>query len=344
MNKAATNPVFITEELLVNININDPFFDSFKTQYINFTHWFHYLAKSGKKAWIYMDNEAVAAFLLIEEDEYISGASPEYERKKRLNISRLKICTQVMIITELFLKITIDEAIKKSINEIYFTCFPGQQENIIPFLTEIGFEKLARKTNNEDIYIKKLCPPSRNMEPAEIQERYYPTFYDGIKVKKYILPVPPLLHNKIFADSREFKPTLFESAGEKFIEGNTIKKLIFLKDKTALSLVKGDILLIYRTTDIKSLTSLCVVDHVNINKKQDTELPALYHEEEQESRAEKTGVYFKWYFHLPVYIDNAFLNSLKISSRNLNKIIRLDQKKYKTIIQECRLNPEYIVP
>jgi len=321
---AEINPIFITEEPLSQINVYDPFFNSFKEQYINFYNWFRHMAKVGKKAWVFTNKNHIEAFLFMEEDNMIVGAPLEILKKRRLNILWLKICSQLEIITELFLKTAIDEAIKHNIAEIYFTGFPPFTETIIPVFQNFGFEHCAKKSNNEDIYIKSLYPLSCALEPGQISDKYYPSFYDGIKVRKYVLPVTPAQHNQLFPDSKENLLTLFEVAGEKFAKGNTIRKEITLKDENAPALIRGDILLIYRSIDLKAITSLGVIDSVK-------HLP----------EDKKYVISFKWHFHFPIYVDNDFIISNNICKTQ--KLTRLDHRKYKLIITTSQMDNSYII-
>lgn len=341
--KTQSLPLFVTREFLSGIDIEDPFFHSFIRQYINFKNWFEYLKEAKRQAWIFKENNTLKAFLLTEEEAtHIPGATTEMEPKKRLDISKIKISLHIPVILDLFLKLAIKEALEKNIDEIYYTCFADTGLGIIPGLLNFGFIKTAKKTNNEDIFIKKLRPPPIAGRTAEINRLYYPTFYDGIRVRKYILPVSATLHRRLFADTRCGQPNLFEKAGELFIEGNTIKKALLCKDRRIAELLPGDILLIYCMQDIKAITNLCIVEQLDSYNTIREDRP-LYIEEESIHNSQSLILLMRWYFHLPVYIDSSFISQQNIHTGNLNRLTRIDHRKYKMIMNQSRLDSNFRV-
>jgi hypothetical protein len=109
------------------------------------------------------------------------------------------------------------------------------------------------KSDGEDIYLKRLSreipkEEEESIPPADLNRKYYPTFYDGPKVRKHILPIKPGYHDRLFIEYRERTPSLLEAAGELISEGNTIKKAYICHAK-GTKLGEGDVLLFYRSYD-----------------------------------------------------------------------------------------------
>jgi hypothetical protein len=87
------------------------------------------------------------------------------------------------------------------------------------------------------------------------------TFYDGTAVKKWIIPIRPEFHQKLFTDVERRQTTLAEHGGGFLVEGNAIKKAYLCNAKTK-QMAEGDIVLFYRSVDASAITSLGVVEEV----------------------------------------------------------------------------------
>jgi len=100
---------------------------------------------------------------------------------------------------------------------------------------------------------------AKSLPPIEISKTFYPSFYDGDQVKKFIVPILPVYHNKLFTDYSKRQVTLAEYADEFVVEGNTIKKA-YLSHSNIKKLQRGDLILFYRSEDLQAITSLGVVE------------------------------------------------------------------------------------
>jgi len=263
---ATVAPPALKNEFVKNLNYEDPIFDSLKEEYRpEFGSWFKRISLKGRKSWVYYRKDGSLGALLIYklEDEPINS-NPPLPKKKRLKIATLKVTHIGHKIGELFIKMATDLAMRNNIYEIYLTHFTRPSDQLIELITEYGFDKVAVKDNGEEVYVKKLVTDGDDvvgMSPIEISKRFYPSFYDGDEVKKFIVPIRPEYHNKLFTDFPGQQPTLPEYSGEFIIEGNTIKKA-YLSHSRIKKMSPGDLILFYRSGDLQAVTSIGIVEAV----------------------------------------------------------------------------------
>ncbi|MBN2876840.1 MAG: hypothetical protein JXL85_04220, partial [Bacilli bacterium] len=115
----------VRKEHFGNLNIADPFFDSFKEDYAGFEKWFN--KKADDIAYVCTsETGGMLAFLYVKvegADENYSDIEPQLAQKRRLKIGTFKVVANGYKLGERFLKIIFDNAIKFSVNEIYVTIF-----------------------------------------------------------------------------------------------------------------------------------------------------------------------------------------------------------------------------
>ncbi len=190
--------------------------------------------------------------------------------KKRLKIATLKVTHNRYKIGELFIKMAVDISLRNGINEIYLTHFTKPTDPLVELISEYGFKKAAIKNNGEDIFVKRLIAKGaeniKDHSPIEISKIFYPSFYDGDLVRKFVVPIKPIYHVKLFTDFPKRQTTLFEHSGEFIIEGNTIKKA-YLSHSSIKRMGPGDLILFYRSGDLQAITSIGVMEstHIGIN-------------------------------------------------------------------------------
>lgn len=263
-------PPALRTEIVYNLNYEDPIFNTLKEEYHpEFGDWFKKISREGRKSWVYYRKDgSIGAILIYKfEDEAIDNARPPLPKKKRLKIALMKVTYIGYKIGELFIKMAVDLAIKNNIYEIYLTHFTKPEDQLVGLITEYGFDKVAVRPKGdklEDIYIKELAiesSPVMSMDPLELSKRFYPSFYDGEKINKFIVPIRPEFHAKLFTDFPGRQPTLSEYAGEFIVEGNTIKKA-YLSHSRIKRMRPGDIILFYRSEDLQAITSIGVIERI----------------------------------------------------------------------------------
>ena len=325
-NEEVVKPPALKEDAVHNLDLNDAIFDSLKKEYgeSEFNNWFKKSSREGRKCWVYYRIDGSIGALLIRkiENEAIQSIPP-LPIKKRLKVATLKVTHVGNKIGELFIKLAIDYSIKNDIYEIYLTHFTNPDyDNLVDLITEYGFYKAAVKDNGEDIFVKELLVDKHkiaSMHPLEISNMFYPSLYDGDKVNKFLVPIRPEYHQRLFTEHKSRQTSLLEHAGEFIVEGNTIKKA-YLSSSKIRNLSPGDILLFYRTVD-SEITSLGVVEKVLYGLQDKGEIfrnvrkRTVYSMEEIEKMAQKPTlvILFKWHFHLPRTLKLKDLKTIGVS-------------------------------
>jgi predicted nucleic acid-binding protein len=264
-------PPALKEDFMYNLNLDDPFFDTLKREYprlgdsASFEEWFKEKSRDHRKCYVsYQSGDRIGALLIKKFEEQKIDAQPPLPKKNRLKIATLKVTDYGHKIGELLLKLSFDSAVQKNIDEIYLTHFTQPNDRLVALIQEYGFVKVAVNPRGEDIFLKKLVvedPSLIERSPREIYKRFYPTFYDGAAVKKWIIPIRPEFHQKLFTDVERRQTTLAEHGGGFLVEGNAIRKAYLCNAKTK-RMAEGDIVLFYRSVDVSAITSLGVVEEV----------------------------------------------------------------------------------
>jgi len=292
------------------LKYEDPIFDTLKLEYPGFDYWFKKISREGRKSWVYYRKDrSLGAVLIYKIEDETIDADPSLPKNRRLKIATLKVADRGYKIGELFIKMSTDLAIKNDIYEIYLTHFTKPPDQLIELISEYGFERAALMENGEEVYLKKLTisrDDPESFSPIEVSKRFYPSFYDGDKVKKFVVPIRPKFHSKLFTDYRGRQTILSEHAGEFIIEGNTIKKA-YLSHSKIKKMTPGDLILFYRSNDLQAITSIEVVEAVHTGLSDSNQILKLtgkrtvFSREEIESMVEEGPIsvfLFRHHLHL----------------------------------------------
>ncbi|MBQ0030415.1 MAG: N-acetyltransferase [Bacteroidales bacterium] len=255
-----------------DINLEDSFFDSLKASYPEFSEWFDKKSKMGESAYVFMDEAGkVMDFLYLKiENEEMNDVIPSLPAKKRLKVGTFKLLPRHTLRGERFMKKIMDRAIADDVNEIYVTIFPTKElQYLIQSFENYGFIHMADKPHGKESFEYVLVKNMRDTVGDVVKD--YP-FVKKYGVSKYILSIRPDYHTKLFPDSilrtedpydlvKDISPT------------NSIHKIYICWMKDVGKLKKGDLLLIYRTSDEQGpayfrsvVTSVCTVNEVKTYK------------------------------------------------------------------------------
>lgn len=243
-----------------DVDLADPFFDSLKSDYVEFSDWFG--RKAEDLAYIFTNSRGMLdGFLYLKiEDGAVDDVIPVLPYARRLKVGTMKINAHGTKLGERFIKKIFDHAIKNQVVEIYVTVF-GEHGALISLFERYGFNKVAIKTtvNGEElVLVKNIFHITNN--PT--------TNYPSINLKRksaYLLGIKPQWHTKLLPDSilRAEQPDIVQDVSHT----NSIHKVYLAAMKGMEVLQRGDVILIYRTTDgqgpahYRSVgTSLCVVE------------------------------------------------------------------------------------
>lgn len=333
-----------------NLDINDPIFSSLKEEYPNFIEWWEKISREGRKAWVYYFKDKILGAILIYkiENEPIAS-SPPLPRKRRLKICTFNVTYRGYKIGELFVKISIEFAIGNNIDELYLMHFTKPDDYLVELIDDFGFHKTAEQ-NGQDVFIKRLVPDARTKGPAEISRKFYPSFYDGETTRKFIVPIRPEYHTRLFTDYQPRQPTIFEFGGELIIEGNTIKKA-YLCHSITKNMSQGDILLFYRSVDERRITTLGVIEQVYHGATRPGEIiryvgkRSVYSREEIEGMARKPTkvILFRQHFHLRNPLTLNYLKRNNIVRGAPQSIVRIPHEKYLMIRSDGGIDERFTV-
>jgi len=238
----------VKKEYFGNINLQSPFFDSFREDYKEFDRWFN--RKSDEVAYVGYYQNDISAFLYVkveDENENYSDISPIFPPKKRLKVGTFKVAINGFKLGERFLKIIFDNARKQKVEEIYLTIFDKgeEQKRLIELIKHWGFYEWGTKTTPngiEKVYVRPFKKPADKNNPRLT----YPFLSKEARV--FLVPIYPDYHTELFPDS-----ILQTESPMDFIENkphrNAIQK-VYVSHSLQRNLNKGDIILFYRTAPI----------------------------------------------------------------------------------------------
>jgi len=252
--------------LFSQIEINDAFFDSLKTDYAEFAAWF--AKKSSERAYISRnDIGQIDGFLYLKvEVEAVADVEPPMQPSTRLKIGTMKIDAHGTKLGDRFAKKMFDNAMASKVSEIYVTIFP-KHSSLINLLRRFGFKLHGKKTTpngTESVFVRGL-----SWAGTSIIENY--PLLSLTQGRKYLLALYPAWHTRLLPDSKlvNESPDIISDTSPT----NSIRKVYIAGSEQAGSLVPGDILVIYRTSDNLGpahyravATSLCAVEetrHIN---------------------------------------------------------------------------------
>ena len=234
-------------KLFKEINLSDPFFDSLKAAYPEFSVWYNRKAAQGEHAYVF-HNEAglIADFLYLKvETGEITDVVPILPAKKRLKVGTFKLLKRGTRRGERFMKKIMDKAIAEKVDEIYVTIFPtADLEYLIGFFERFGFMHKADKPHVGGMSERVLVKDMRAVV-ADIQKDYPRLKTAGCQ--KWLLAIDPKWHTMLFPDS------ILDNESYDIVQDltptNGIYKVYISWNPDCELMRVGDNVVIYRTSD-----------------------------------------------------------------------------------------------
>ena len=279
----ASIPFGIYSRYMSSLNLNDPIFNSLKAEYQGFEKWFLQKSREGRKCYVSFmeeDAEKLGSILITKNENEPIPCTPPLPVRKRVKISTLKVANLGLKLGEQLISIAINDALANGIDELYLTHFPEEGvDYLIDLMEEYGFidkgiYQNSYSSKEEHIYLKKVFPEKKLVCSSEnvdaINKTYYPSYYDGGEVRKFIIPIKSEYHDRLFLASGNQQSRLSAYIGDIPVEGYAIKKA-YLTHSGTKKINTGDVLLYYKTQsslkprshgNVSCITTIGVVDEI----------------------------------------------------------------------------------
>jgi hypothetical protein len=225
------------------VNLQDSFFDSFRTDYPGFGKWFN--RKADETAYVCTSEAGeIVAFLYLKRegaDEDYSDIDPPFKHAQRVKIGTFKVISNGYKLGERFLKIVFDNALRYNVSAIYVTIFRRtvDQYRLIRLLEDWGFEHQGTKGGAELVYVRDFRP----RVDADDPRCTFP--YIAASARKFVVPIYPAYHTELLPDSilNTEDPEDFEDNKS---NRNALSK-VYISRSYERDLRAGDIIVFYRT-------------------------------------------------------------------------------------------------
>lgn len=336
------------------IDINDDFFTSLKNDYKEFEDWFN--RKSEDFAYVQKINDKIEGFLYLKKETGpIDDIDPIIDCDVAIKIGTMKINPHGTRLGERFIKKALDFAIQNNTKTIYVTVFE-KHNHLINLYEKYGFKKhgIKNTVNGSEFVLIK------NLDQIDYDSKLnYPKI--NTESDAYLLAIEPQYHTRMFPDSRLNTEDI--DIVKDVSHTNSIEKIYICRMNGVSNLKEGDLLLIYRKTDIQGraryrsvATSICVVDEVvstrnfatfadyknyckNYSIFTDDELNYLYN-----SRYEYLTIKMTYNIALPKrIIRNDLIETIGLSESNYWGFFKIPNDKFNSILNFCNVNPNYFI-
>lgn len=284
----AENPSLIAYKMLSvkktffgKVNLNDPFFDSFRNAYPDFNKWF--ARKCDEEAYICnTDDNKVLGFLYLKTegiDENYADINPPFKPMRRLKVGTFKVESTGFRLGERFVKIIFDNAMERNVDEIYVTLYTDREElmALAELLLRWGFVEYGTKNNGdkkEQVLIKRMKTYNKNVS---FHKNFPNILYN---CNKYILPIYPKYHTSLLPDSKLNNENIVDFLGREPHRYALQKVYISFADTNGVK--PGDLILFYRMGEDNTIkkyssvvTTVAMVDEIICNIKSQEELLRL---------------------------------------------------------------------
>lgn len=251
----------ITPKTFSEIDLSDEFFDSLRTDYLNFDNWFK--KKKNEYAFVQYEHNKIIGFLYLKiEQNIVTDVIPNIQANKILKIGTFKINAHGTKMGEQFIKVITDYAINKNIDVCYVTIYK-KHTSLINLVQQFGFELYGEKGTGiykENVYLKNMRKLTGDIN------KDFPLI-NITSNKKYLLSIYPKYHSILFPNS------ILNTESKDIIKDisytNSIHKIYICTMPQVSDLQYGDIVVVYRTSEHEKpaeycavATSVCVVENV----------------------------------------------------------------------------------
>lgn len=255
------------------VDIEDPFFDSLKTDYIEFPKWFKKKSDTNEQALVFNDDQGVGAFIYLKnENEEIELLNITLPAVPRLKIGTLRLAERFrgMRLGEGALGVSLWKWRDEKFEEIYVTVFE-KHTVLVNLFEKFGFVCKGKNSRGECIYLKSR----KNIDYTDPYKAF--PFLKPDFSKAGIIPIFESFHDRLFPYS-ELKNKVYEIEEE--TAGNGITKVFIATPYTNMQYKIGEPVFIYRIyegegkkTYKSCVTSFCTITKIDVIK--DNNIPNI---------------------------------------------------------------------
>lgn len=244
-----------------NINLNDQFFDSLKSDYSEFQEWFARKSAAGDSAYVLTTGNQIDGFMYLKpEVGPVDDVTPSLPSGLHLKIGTFKFNSKGTRRGERFLKKVFDHAYSITAASIYVTVFE-KHEYLISLFRRYGFFIHGKKPTSNGVELVMLR--TLNWQEGSLLDNYPLIKIGG--TKKYLLSIYPKFHTRMLPDS------ILNNESHDIVQDishtNSIHKIYICSMEKVSGMNAGDCIIVYRTSDklgparYRSVaTSVCVVE------------------------------------------------------------------------------------
>jgi GNAT superfamily N-acetyltransferase len=321
-----------------------PFFDSIRADYAGFDDWLRRKAMEGRRAWVYRDgvDHAISAICIyaVQHNEPITDAGDV------LAGDALKLCTfkvgdavRGRKVGELFLRAAFQYATNHRCESIFLHANDTQQRNLTNLIEDFGFRHVGQY-HGDGVYVKAhpIQAPAVQVAPFDYVRLYFPHYMSGANVQKFLVPIQPQFHDILFPDYQDPGHALPDGHPHRHV-GNAIK-LAYLCHTPSKQARPGDIVMFYRSHDMRSLTTLGVVESYTWSESAEdiariVSRRTVYSDRqiEEMARTETKVMLFRLIGHFENPVPYTELTRLRVVKGPIQSIIHITDESFSRILR-----------
>jgi len=322
-----------------SLDIKSSFFDSLREGYEGFDKWFSKSAQEGRKAWVYKgETDALLAICIYKKEH--GPVVTDDGRGLKGNV--LKLCTfkvgedvRGRRVGELFLKAALKYSFDNGLHWIYLTMI-DTQEHLKDLCAKYGFLVLGRCGRGREIVMVKespACAPKAALAPLEYHIKYSPCIKLTPTTQVLVIPIQPTYHNLLFPEvGSQLELFVNSTIGN----GLTLAYLCHAKVKL---IHPGDVIVFYRSHDLREATTLGIVESSFITKDPEVIIRnvakrTVFSMAEIGNMACEKAVrviLFRLALHFPARVSHQILESEGATKGNIQTIRKINHNAFKKI-------------
>ena len=309
---------------------------------MGFDDWFRRKAMEGRRAWIYRNDAGadIGAICIyaVQTDEPITDDG-QILRGDTLKLCTFKVGESVRgrKIGELFLRAAFEYATRHHCDAIFLHANRERQEHLAALLEDFGFSSVGTY-GGDAVYVKQhpIDPPVLQVDPFDYTRLYFPHYFSGNGIRKFLVPIRPEFHEILFPDFHDPGHALPEGHPQRHV-GNAIK-LAYLCHTPNRRPRRGDIVLFYRSLDSRAVTTLGIVESYDRSRSADeiarmVSRRTVYTQQQIEAmaRTETTVMLFRLIRHFQNAISFQELRELGAVRGPIQSIIGISDESFSRI-------------